>query len=99
QRLQLDIEQLQAVQNRARTRSLHFIVTIFSVGLVDLAETLSCDAYKTASPDIIHRPLIEALMATRQPHIISAGASTRDEVRCVTKWLGDHPHLLMQCVS
>jgi len=52
-----------------------------------------------ASSDIIHRPLITAMMRTDLPLILSTGAATLEEVLEASSWLGDHPHLFMHCVS
>lgn len=99
QRLQLDMEQMRAVFDCARELGLHCIATIFNLGLVQDAQELGSDAYKTASPDIVNRPLIDALKETGRPLIVSAGGATLEEVAQATQWLGDHPHVLMQCVS
>jgi sialic acid synthase SpsE len=69
------------------------------VELVAPANSLPWDAYKTASPDVVNKPLIDALMATGRPLLVSCGASTLDEVAQASRWIGDHPHVLMQCVS
>jgi N,N'-diacetyllegionaminate synthase len=68
---------------------------------VGVAETLAWDAYKTASPDIINRPLLEALAATGKPLIVSTGASTLDEVTRGVGWLARTRDRLavLQCVS
>lgn len=97
--LELSIDQMRPILEAAHARSLHAILTVFSVELVEEAQRLGWDAFKTASPDLINRPLIESLMQTGKPLLISAGAATLDEVRKTTAWLGKHPHILMQCVS
>ncbi len=100
-RLELSIEQMAPVVERAHARGIHAIVTVFSTELVGVAERLPWDAYKTASPDIIHRPLLEALMATGRPMIVSTGASTLEEVERAVEWLRPaHGRLaVLQCVS
>lgn len=100
-RLQLDIDQMKRVVARARARRVHAIVTVFSVELVNDAERLGWDAYKTASPDIIHKPLLDALCATGRPLIVSTGASTLDEVVRCRAWLESARDRLafLQCVS
>jgi len=97
--LELSRHQMVPIVQHAHERNLHAIVSIFSVELVTHAEQLPFDAYKTASTDIIHRPLIEAMIATGKPLILSTGAATLDEIADATAWLGNHPHLLMHCVS
>ncbi len=100
-RLELPIEAMGRVVDRAHARGLHAIVTVFSVELVTEAETLAWDAYKTASPDIIHRPLLDALAATGKPMIVSTGASTMEEVTRAIGWLRGvrDRFALLQCVS
>jgi sialic acid synthase SpsE len=97
--LELSIADMRPIVERAHTRGLHAIVTVFSVELVEPANELPWDAYKIASPDIINKPLIDAFIATGKPLFISCGAATLEEVAQASRWIGDHPHLLMQCVS
>jgi N,N'-diacetyllegionaminate synthase len=97
--LELSVDQVRPVVEAAHRLDLHAIATVFSVELVGHAEVLAWDAYKTASPDIINRPLIESLISTGKPLIVSAGASTMEEIEQATCWMAEHPFLLMQCVS
>jgi len=100
-RLELSIDEMAQVVDRAHERGIHAIVTVFSTELVEAAETLAWDAYKSASPDIVNRPLLEALMATGKPMIVSTGASTLDEVVRAVGWLDGAKDRLavLQCVS
>jgi N,N'-diacetyllegionaminate synthase len=100
-RLELSIDEMAQVVDRAHERGIHAIVTVFSTELVEAAETLAWDAYKSASPDIVNRPLLEALMATGKPMIVSTGASTLDEVVRAVGWLDEAKDRLavLQCVS
>jgi len=100
-RLELSVDQMEPIVARAKAREVHAIVSVFSVELVREAERLAWDAYKTASPDIINRPLLEALAATMRPLIVSTGTATLDEVERAVRWL---PMIfdrlaLLQCVS
>lgn len=100
-RLELSIDQMAPVVERAHARGVHAIVTLFSVELVDDAERLPWDAYKTASPDIVHKPLLDCLAATGKPLIVSTGASTLDEVTRALHWLSGAQDRMavLQCVS
>lgn len=100
-RLELGIGQMQAIVERAHKRSLHAIVTVFSTELVAEAQTLAWDAYKTASPDLIHKPLLDALAKTGKPLIVSTGAANMEEIHRAISWLAPaHARLaLLQCVS
>jgi N,N'-diacetyllegionaminate synthase len=100
-RLELNSEDVRPLVKRARELGLGAIITVFNLELVGEADLLGWDAYKTASPDIVHRPLLEALAATGKPLVVSTGASTLDEVRRAAGWIGAaHDRLaLLQCVS
>jgi len=103
-RLEMPLDAMASVVERTHARGIHAIVTVFSVELVVEAERLNWDAYKTASPDIVHRPLLERLAATGKPMIVSTGASTLDEVVCAVGergWLQEARDRLavLQCVS
>ncbi|MBA4038885.1 MAG: hypothetical protein C0468_00885 [Planctomyces sp.] len=100
-RLQLSDEGTAAVIAEAHSLGLHAIATVFSTQLVGPAATMGFDAFKTASPDIVHRPLLEALLGTGLPLIVSTGASTEAEVARALAWLSaGHSRLaLLQCVS
>jgi N,N'-diacetyllegionaminate synthase len=100
-RLEMTIDDMAKVVSLAHDLGIHAIVTVFSPELVEIADRLPWDAYKTASPDIVNKPLIDALGATGRPLIISTGASTIDEVSRALTWMdGWHDRVaLLQCVS
>jgi len=100
-RLELSIDDMAPVVRAAHARGIHAIVSVFSVEHVAIAERLPWDAYKTASPDVTNRPLLDALAATGKPLIVSTGASTMDEVRRAIAWLAPiHDRLaVLHCVS
>jgi N,N'-diacetyllegionaminate synthase len=100
-RLELSFGDMGLIVDRAHARGIHAIVTPFSVELVDAAERIGFDAYKTASPDIIHKPLLDRLVATGKPLIVSTGAATIDEVARAARWLvpASNRVAFLQCVS
>ncbi|MEE9128734.1 MAG: N-acetylneuraminate synthase family protein [Phycisphaerales bacterium] len=97
--LELGPHEMKTIVESAHGLGLHTIVTVFSLELVGPADRLPWDAYKVASPDIINRPLIERLMSTGKPLLVSTGATDAEEIQSVTQWLGSYPHVLLQCVS
>lgn len=100
-RLRMPIEAMGRLVDRAHECGLHAIVTVFSAELIDDVEQLPWDAYKTASPDLINKPLLDALCRTERPLIVSTGASTIDEVHDALDWLhAARTRLaLLHCVS
>jgi len=100
-RLELTIDEMALVVDRAHERGIHAIVTVFSTELVEIAETLAWDAYKTASPDIVNKPLLEALAGTGKAMIVSTGAATESDVRQARQWLEGTVNRLvfLHCIS
>lgn len=101
-RLELPTQSLAELAEHAKARDLDAIVTIFSTELVAEAAEVDWAAFKIASPDLIHRPLLDAIAALGRPMLVSTGASTLDEVVRTRQWLQDlGPDRLafMQCVS
>lgn len=98
-RLELSWPQLAAIAERTRLRGLHAIATVFSVSLVPEAQRLGFDAFKAASPDIVHRPLLDALAASGKPLIISAGAADAQEIQRARDWLSGADTIFLHCVS
>jgi len=99
ERLELDEEALRAVARRTRERGLRAIATVFSLPLVAMTERIGFDAYKSASPDIVHEPLLRALAHTGRPLIVSTGGASLAEVVRARSWLGESRAIFLQCVS
>ncbi len=100
-RLELPLSAMEKIVERAHARRVHAIATVFSVELVDGAAELGFDAFKSASPDIVHRPLLEAMAGTERPLIVSTGAATMAEVTRAAALLSGIANRLamLQCVS
>ncbi len=104
-RLELALPDMQRIVSHAHQRDLHAVMTVFSTELVEAAATLPVDAFKSASPDIIHKPLLSAMWETGRPLIISTGAASISEIDRAVRWLlpvddSEEPRLAMlQCVS
>ena len=75
------------------------LVTVFSESLVAAARELPWAAWKTASPDIVHRPLLEALAEDGRPIVVSTGAATLDEIVRAAGWLERAEIAFLHCVS
>ncbi|MEQ9097328.1 MAG: N-acetylneuraminate synthase family protein [Phycisphaerales bacterium] len=100
-RLELPLDVARRAIDLAHDLGMHAIATVFDLPLLPIANELPLDAYKTASPDLVHRPLLEALVDTRRPLIVSTGAASRDEVQRAVGWLAPARDRLavLQCVS
>lgn len=100
-RLELPIKVARQAIDLAHDLQMQAIATVFDLPLLPLAMQLPLDAFKTASPDLVHKPLLDALVATDKPLIISTGAASREEVQRAVGWLAPARDrmALLQCVS
>lgn len=100
-RLELGLDALRACIATAHQLGIHAIVSIFSVEHVASVSALAWDGLKTASPDIVNRPLLDAMAAQGKPLLVSTGAATLDEVAVAMEWLRESNARagVFQCVS
>lgn len=97
--LALGIEDLARCVDAAHELRLAAVVTVFSTELVPVAADLAWDAWKTASPDLVHRSLLEALAADGRPMLVSTGAAEIAEITRADHWLSEACVAYLHCVS
>ena len=99
--MQMPIDWLPVLCERAHALGLAFISSPFHEEAVDVLRPF-VDAYKIASYELTHTPLLEAVASTGKPLIISTGASTLDEVRSALATLarcGQRSVVVLQCTA
>lgn len=100
-RMEFSPEQWRGLRDHAHEKNLVFLSTPFSVAAVDLLEDLGMPAWKVGSGDITNTPLLDRLVATGRPVMISSGMSTMDELDRVVKRLkkAGNGVMLYQCTT
>jgi N-acetylneuraminate synthase len=85
----------------SRACDITFMCTPWDRASVDFLETMQLAAYKIGSPDMTNFPLIEYVVATGKPLLVSTGMSTEDEIRRTIAFLEEKnaEYALFHCVS
>ncbi|MFZ2956798.1 MAG: N-acetylneuraminate synthase family protein [Candidatus Ozemobacteraceae bacterium] len=63
-----------------RSRSIQFLCTPFDIPAVDELEKVGVEAYKVASFEITHLPLLERIAQTGKPLILSTGMANLEDI-------------------
>jgi N-acetylneuraminate synthase len=102
ERYQLTPDAHREIAAYCKARGVVFFSSAFSFEEVDLLESLDVPAYKIASMDVNHIPLLEYVARTGKPVILSAGMATLGEVERALETLrsnGAGPVALLHCLS
>jgi N,N'-diacetyllegionaminate synthase len=101
QRIEFTETQWAGLVEHARNRGLYFLCSPFSFEAVALLERIGIDGWKVASGEVNNIPLIERLIATRKPILVSSGMSFWKELDHTVTLLQEHdiPYALLQATS
>lgn len=102
ERYQFTPEQHREIAAHCRQRGITFFSSCFSASEVELLEELRAPAYKVASMDINHLPLLDVVASTGKPVLLSTGMATLGEIETALARLrrgGAGPVALLHCVS
>lgn len=102
ERYQLSEQEHRDIACYSAERGITFFSSCFSPEEVDLLESVNAPAYKVASMDVNHLPLLEYVGSTGKPVILSTGMATLGEVERalgVLRDAGATRVALLHCVS
>lgn len=93
-------EEYSVIQEKCLDCGIDFIATPFDLEMVETIDRLS-SIFKIASADLTNKPLLEAIARKRKEVILSAGASSYDEIQVALETLkenGAESISLLHCV-
>jgi pseudaminic acid synthase len=90
------------LKQKAEELGLFFLVTPFDESSVDFLEELNVSAYKIASFEINHIPLIKKIAKTNKPVIFSTGVAELEDIQLALDTLiknGNNQIIILKCTS
>lgn len=79
-RMEFSEEQWHGLKQHAGDRGLTFLSSPFSIAAVELLKRVGVPAWKVASGEVSNMPLIDAMLETRLPMLLSSGMSDLSEL-------------------
>jgi len=90
------------LKNYSERKGLDFLVSAFDEDSADFLEELGVSAFKIASYELVHIPLIQHIARKKKPLIISTGMAVEREIRDAVAAVyatGNKQIVLLRCVS
>ena len=101
-KLELPFDTFKALHKEAKRMGIEFLSTPFDEESADFLDDLGVSAFKIASGDITHRPLIEHVSRKAKPILLSTGMSSVEEIEHAIDWMHTQSNdqvVLLHCVS
>jgi N-acetylneuraminate synthase len=85
----------------AKERNIIFLSSVFSIKSIDLLSKIGVSAWKVGSGEVNNKILLDKLIQTQKPILLSTGMSNWDEINQVVNFLeeDDASYGLFQCTS
>ena len=100
-RMEFTEEQWLALKRHADDLGIHFLSSPFSIKAAELLDKIGMHAWKVASGEINNLPLLNQLLASKKPIILSTGLSDLNEIANTVSLIktAGNPLALLQCTS
>ncbi|RJP55292.1 MAG: N-acetylneuraminate synthase [Anaerolineaceae bacterium] len=98
-RMEFTPEQWQGLADHAKEKGLTFLSSPFSIEAVDLLESVGMPAWKVASGEIGNKMMLDKMLETGKPILLSTGMSSLDEIDETVEYIRrrDVEYAVMQC--
>ena len=100
-RMEFTESQWMELKKHSVDRGIEFLSTPFSLSAIDLLSRIGVEAWKLGSGDTRSNGMLDKMILTKKPIIVSSGMSNWDELDTIVKQLSntDTDFYLMQCTS
>lgn len=100
-RMEFTPEQWQGLADHAKEKGLIFLSSPFSIEAVDLLENIGMPAWKVASGEVSNKVLLDKMLETGKPILLSSGMSTLEEMDEAVAYVRqtDVEYAVLQCTT
>ena len=100
-RMEFTPEQWAGLKQHADEKGIIFISSPFSIEAVELLESIDMPVWKIASGELTNYPMIDAILKTKKPVLVSSGMSEMQEVEVLVEKIKakNIPYAVLQCTS
>ena len=98
-RMEFTPAQWELLAAHAAKHNVVFLSSPFSQKAVSVLDDLDCAAWKIASGELRNLPMLEMIMETGKPILISTGMSSWAEIDAVHDFTTGRPRVLFQCTT
>jgi sialic acid synthase SpsE/sugar phosphate isomerase/epimerase len=100
-RFELTVDEHRQIRDYCQAKGVLYLCTPWDARSVEVLESMAVPAYKVASADLTNLPLLDVLVATSKPLILSTGMSREEEIRQTAEFLNRRQaqYVLLHCNS
>ena len=98
-RTAFNFNQWKIIKSTCQKYGVEFLCSPFSIEAVDLLEKLNVKRYKIPSGELTNIPLLEKVVKTKKPILLSTGMSNFNEITQAYKICKNNDLTIMQCSS
>ena len=101
ERFELSLDDHLKISQYCIKKGILYMCTPWDIDSISTLESFEVPAYKVASADLTNIPLIDALIKTKKPLILSTGMSSNEEIKITTDFLNkkEAQFALLHCNS
>lgn len=98
-RMEFTFEQWEELRRHALEKKLDFLSSVFSVEAFEMLEAIGMPAWKLGSGEVYNRYLIEKMVKTGKPILLSTGLSSYEDIDRQVEMIKTNPYVVMQCTT
>lgn len=98
-RMEFTFGQWEDLRRHASEAGLDFLSSVFSVEAFEMLESIGMPAWKLGSGEVYNRYLVEKMVKTGKPILLSTGLSAYEDIDRQVEMIRTNPYAVMQCTT